>query len=199
MELHPCKNFNQIQSYYFLLVSTSFLAITDDSVFGKRVLTYRENRGTPDYSLMNGFMVVIANYIFLERGKSHLSKNVQFSIGTFSPSIWLYSGIPLFSPNFPVHQYPFPKYGIRSRKRKIMHLVAFICFSVCPFVCAFSFGAKQDHYQSQEFVCVFMWVYVDKPTDVVNRLLKHLKFQNRNSIDNKLFHLAGCHLSVTVK
>ncbi len=47
-----------------------------DSIFGKRVLTYWENRGTPDYNQMNALMVGIANYIFLERGKSHLSKNV---------------------------------------------------------------------------------------------------------------------------
>ena len=46
-----------------------------DSVFGKRVLTYWENRGTPDYSQMNGFMAGIEDYIFLERGKPHLSKN----------------------------------------------------------------------------------------------------------------------------
>ena len=36
-----------------------------DSVFGKRVLTYWENRGTPDHSQINGFMVGIENYIFL--------------------------------------------------------------------------------------------------------------------------------------
>ena len=49
---------------------------TNDSVFGKRVLTYWENMGTPDYSQMNVFMVGIENYIFLERGKPDLSKNV---------------------------------------------------------------------------------------------------------------------------
>ena len=43
-----------------------------DFVFGKRVLTYVENRGTPDYRQRNGFMVGIENYIFLERGKLHL-------------------------------------------------------------------------------------------------------------------------------
>ena len=47
-----------------------------DSVFGKRVLTYLENRGNPDYSQINGFMVGKGNYVFLERGKLHLSKNV---------------------------------------------------------------------------------------------------------------------------
>ena len=47
-----------------------------DSVFGKRVIMYWENRGTLDYSPMNGFMVGTENYIFLERGKPHLSKNV---------------------------------------------------------------------------------------------------------------------------
>ena len=46
---------------------------------------------------MNGFMVGIENYILLERGKRHLSKNVWFSIGTISPPIWLKLGIPLFS------------------------------------------------------------------------------------------------------
>ncbi len=49
---------------------------TFDSVFQKRVLTYWENRTTLDYSQMNGFMVGIENYIFLESGKPHLSKNV---------------------------------------------------------------------------------------------------------------------------
>ena len=44
---------------------------TSGSVFGKRVLTYRENRGTPDYSHMNGVIVGIENYIFLKRGKPH--------------------------------------------------------------------------------------------------------------------------------
>ena len=48
----------------------------NDSVFEKRVLTYWENRGTPDYSQVNRFMVGIENYIFLERGKPHLSKKV---------------------------------------------------------------------------------------------------------------------------
>ncbi len=48
----------------------------NDSVFGKRVLTYWENRGTPDYREMNGFRVGIENYIFLERRKPNLFKNV---------------------------------------------------------------------------------------------------------------------------
>ena len=52
------------------------ITLTNDSVFGKRVLTYWENRGTSDYSKMNGFMVGIGYYIFLERGNPHLSKNV---------------------------------------------------------------------------------------------------------------------------
>ncbi len=47
-----------------------------DSVFGKRVLTYWENEGTPDYNQINGLKVGIENYMFLERGKQHLSKNV---------------------------------------------------------------------------------------------------------------------------
>ena len=33
-----------------------------DSVFGKRVLTYWENRGTTDYSQLNGFIVGVENY-----------------------------------------------------------------------------------------------------------------------------------------
>ena len=44
-----------------------------DSIFGKRVLTYWDNN---DYSQMNGFMEGIENYIFLEKGKPHLSINV---------------------------------------------------------------------------------------------------------------------------
>ena len=62
---------------------------TYDSVFGKRVLTYWENRGTPDYCQMNGFIEGIENYIYLERRKPHLSENVWFSIGTINPSMWL--------------------------------------------------------------------------------------------------------------
>ncbi len=53
-----------------------FVPHTYDSVFGKRVLTYWENRGTPDYCQMNEFMVCIENYIFLERGQLHLSESV---------------------------------------------------------------------------------------------------------------------------
>ena len=56
--------------------SLEYLPVSYDSVFGKRVLTYWENRGTPDYSQMNEFMVCIENYIFLERGKPHRFKNV---------------------------------------------------------------------------------------------------------------------------
>ncbi len=67
----------------------TYVSNTPDSVFGKRELTYWENRATPDYKLMNGFMVGIENYIFLERGKPHLSKNVKFFMGTSSPSICL--------------------------------------------------------------------------------------------------------------
>ena len=47
-----------------------------DSMLGKRVLTYWENRGSPDYSQMNGFREGIERYIFLERVKPHLFKNV---------------------------------------------------------------------------------------------------------------------------
>ncbi len=36
-----------------------------DFVFGKRVLTYWENRGTSDCNHMNGFMVGIENYWLL--------------------------------------------------------------------------------------------------------------------------------------
>ena len=39
---------------------------SSDSVFGKRVLTYWENGGTPNYNQMKGFIVDIENYIFLE-------------------------------------------------------------------------------------------------------------------------------------
>ena len=51
-----------------------------DSVFGKRVLTYWENRDISDYSQMNGFMVAIENYIFLETGKPNLSKLEIYSL-----------------------------------------------------------------------------------------------------------------------
>ena len=37
---------------------------------------YWKNIGTPDYSYMNEIIVGIENYIFLEKGKPHLSKNV---------------------------------------------------------------------------------------------------------------------------
>ncbi len=47
-----------------------------DSVFGKRVLTYGENRRNPDHSQMNGFIVGVGNYIFLEREKPTLSRYV---------------------------------------------------------------------------------------------------------------------------
>ncbi len=45
----------------------------NDSIFAKRVLTYWDDN---DYSQMNGFMEGIENYIFLEKGKPHLSINV---------------------------------------------------------------------------------------------------------------------------
>ena len=57
-------------------LSKPYYLIIFDSVFGKRVLTYWKNRGISDYSQMNGLMEGIENYIFLERGKPHLSKNV---------------------------------------------------------------------------------------------------------------------------
>ncbi len=77
----------QLTSYVHLFMSV-FLGISklqnvrqyyqtdSDSVFRKRILTYWENRGTPHYSQMNGFMVGIENYIFFERGKPHFPKNV---------------------------------------------------------------------------------------------------------------------------
>ncbi len=40
----------------------------NDSVLGKRVLTCWENWGIPDYCQMNGFMLSIGNYTFLELG-----------------------------------------------------------------------------------------------------------------------------------
>ena len=38
-----------------------------DSVLGKRVLTYRENRGSSGYSYMEVVLVTMENYTFLER------------------------------------------------------------------------------------------------------------------------------------
>ncbi len=49
---------------------------TYDSVFGKRVLMYWENRGNLKYHQMNVFMAAMRNYIFLERGEPHLSENI---------------------------------------------------------------------------------------------------------------------------
>ena len=64
-----------------------------DYIFGKRVLPYWEPliRGTPDYSPMTADWIYgrHRNYTFSERGNHHLTKNVWFSIGTISPSIWL--------------------------------------------------------------------------------------------------------------
>ena len=43
---------------------------TNDSVFGKRVLTYLkfgENRGNPNYSQVDALIVHMENYTFLER------------------------------------------------------------------------------------------------------------------------------------
>ncbi len=45
-------------------------------IIGKRVLTYRENRGNLEYSEINVSIVAMKNYVFLERGRSRLSKNV---------------------------------------------------------------------------------------------------------------------------
>ncbi len=56
-----------------------FLVIYD-SVFRvltyKRVLTYWENRGNPNYHQRNVFAVAMENYIFLERREPHLSENI---------------------------------------------------------------------------------------------------------------------------
>ena len=65
-----------------------------DSVFGKRVRTYWESRGTPDYSQMNGFRVGI--YIFLEKGNPHVSKDSFPCLLLALPS-----GCNLKSPYFP--------------------------------------------------------------------------------------------------
>ena len=46
--------------------SSSVWTVSYDSVFGKRVLMYRENRGNPGYSHMNVFIVSMENYTFLE-------------------------------------------------------------------------------------------------------------------------------------
>ena len=52
--------------------------MTFDSLFGKRVLTYWENKGNPNYSQMNGFMVGIENDIFLERDSLIFPKMFSF-------------------------------------------------------------------------------------------------------------------------
>ncbi len=46
---------------------------------------------------MNVFIVAMENYVFLERGRSHLSKDLLFTMGTMKTFMWLYSGFPLFS------------------------------------------------------------------------------------------------------
>ena len=48
----------------------------NDSVFGKRVLMYWENRGNLNYHQMNVFMAAMENYTFLERGEPNLSENI---------------------------------------------------------------------------------------------------------------------------
>ncbi len=55
----------------YLPIFTTRACITYD-----HMILYLGNRGTPDYSQMNGFLVAIENYIFLESGQPHLSKNV---------------------------------------------------------------------------------------------------------------------------
>ncbi len=44
---------------------------------------------------MSVFIGAMENYVFLERGRSHLSKNVQFSMGTIKTFIWLLLGFIL--------------------------------------------------------------------------------------------------------
>ena len=73
-----------------------------DSEFGKRVLTYCENRRNLKYHQMDIFMATMKNYIFLERREPHLSENISFSMGTLKTFMWLQPGFPLFSPDFPV-------------------------------------------------------------------------------------------------
>ena len=60
-----------------------------DSVLGKRVLTYWENRGTSGYSYMNAVLVPMEYYTFLERWDLPLSKNMYFSITSIKTFIWL--------------------------------------------------------------------------------------------------------------
>ncbi len=50
-----CNKMNQIALCHTITQRVYYLSF--DSIFGKRVLTYWENRGNPDYSQMNGFMV----------------------------------------------------------------------------------------------------------------------------------------------
>ncbi len=73
---------------------------TYDSLWGERVLTYWERRGTPDYRQMNGFMVGTENYIFSERRKK--AQSIQFSLDTTGRSTWYQSGIPLI-PNISLY------------------------------------------------------------------------------------------------
>ncbi len=60
-----------------------------DSVLGKKVLTYWEIWGNPNCSQTNLFSVSMANYIFLERERPHLSKNISLSMGTTKVSMYM--------------------------------------------------------------------------------------------------------------
>ena len=50
---------------------------------------YWENRGNLYYHQMNIFTTAIENYIFFERGESHLSENISFSMSTLKAFMWL--------------------------------------------------------------------------------------------------------------
>ncbi len=94
----------------------------NDSVLGKRVLTYWESRGTPDYSQMNGFMVGIENYIFVERGMPQLFKKYSF------PWVLLAhpSGCNQELSYFPqISQYVSTLFPNTESNRKIFHICWF--------------------------------------------------------------------------
>ncbi len=78
-----------------------------DSVLGKRVLTYWENRGNLYYHWMNVFIVAMKNYIFLERGESHLSKKYIVFHGYIEGIHVDVTWISLIFPRFPSTLAPF--------------------------------------------------------------------------------------------
>ncbi len=55
-------------SFAILFTKTRYMTVTD-SVFGKRVLTYWENRENFNYHQVNVFIEDMEKYIFLERGQ----------------------------------------------------------------------------------------------------------------------------------